>query len=178
MNLTRISSVTLVVLALAGCSKPAAQLTGPSAESSRLAPGLPPIEQSFPPRIRVWTDDGWREAQKQGVFSLAPEYIFDLEIREQQPVMFHWAAQLGGQVIGYRWTVDTEDIVDETPRSGPEDIKHWSTWSFDTSATVGPLPVGLHWVYIEARTKVGFVSLFPIRMQVVAANDPVIIDAR
>jgi hypothetical protein len=179
MHPTRVMSITLVVLALAGCSKPAAQLTGPSSESSRLAPGLPPIEQSSPPRIRVWTDDGWREAQKEGAFSLAPENIFDLEIREGESVTFHWSAQPAGLVVGSRWTLDIEDLVDETPRVGPEDIQHWSQWSSDvTSATVGPLSVGLHWFYIEARTKVGFFSLFPIRLNVVSASESAVQQAR
>lgn len=177
-----LTAAALIVLALAGCSKPAAQqLTGPSTEFSKLAPGLPPIEQSSPPRIRVWTDDGWRESQKVGGISLAPENVFYLEVPEGQAVTFHWSAQPAGQVIGNRWAVDMDgqDISDETPRSDDEtDIRHWSVWSIsETSATVPPLTPGLHWVYIEARTKVGYVSLFPIRLQVLTESEPAIIQA-
>jgi hypothetical protein len=185
MKLNHMPGLALVAFAFAGCSNQTAQLTGPSAPAtadSRLAPGLPPIEQSSPPRIRVWTDDGWRASQKVGIVSLAPEYVFDLEVQEGQAVTFHWSAQPAGQTIGNRWAVDLDgqDIEDNTPRSDDvTDIRHWSVWSLnETTATVPPLTPGLHWVYIEARTKVGFVSLFPIRLTVVSGSDPVISQAR
>jgi len=158
-----------LVLVLAGCSNHRTdQVTAPVMLDSKEAPGLPPLEHSGPVRIRVWTDDGsFREQQPEGVFNLQPESIFHLAIPEQQALTLHWSTQPAGQTSGTRWAVDSQDITDETPRIGPEDIGRWSTWSAsENSVTVGPFPAGIHWVYIEARTKNGYISLFPLQLDV------------
>jgi hypothetical protein len=182
MNPHRMLGLALVVFVLAGCSNKSAQLTGPSApstESSQYEPG-PPVEKASPPRIHAWTDDGWREFQRVGAYSLDPENIFDLEITEQQqPVTFHWSSHPAGLTVGFRWCVDPEDLSDESPRKDETDLGHWSTWSpTETSATVPPFTPGLHWFYIQARTVVGYISIFPIRIQVVSESDPAISQAR
>jgi len=166
-SMPRIVSGVFLVLLLAGCSKPASQLTAPSSESSKLAPGLPPIEQANMPRIHVSTDTGWKQFQSEGSFSL--DVIYDLELPEGQPVTFRWTGHPAGQTIGYRWAVDLETLDDERPRSNDQDITHWSTWSrSETSATIGPFEAGIeHFMYIAAFSNVGYVSLFPIRIRVV-----------
>jgi hypothetical protein len=182
-----VSLVTLV--ALAGCSNQPQQLVGPAQSSARfvaasdpsnvLAESLQPIDRRNYPRIRVWTDDGWRRFQKEGGVSLEPSRIYDLEIPELQPVTFHWAAQPQGQSLGTRWVVDISDILDETPRSGPDDFAHWSAWSAsETSATVGPFDASpdsgvFHWFYVEARDNLGLLSLLTVRMRVLPASDAV-----
>jgi hypothetical protein len=173
-----LAAFVLVTLAIAGCSKPAQQIVGPSRLSSQAIaapeapPGPPPIDDGKYPRIRVWTDDGWRGFQKNGGVSLAPDRIFHLEIPELQAVTFHWSTQPAGASLGTRWALDKGDITDETPRSGPDDVTHWSTWSTtETSATVGPFVTGpdtssSHVFSVEARDNQGFLSLFTVRIQV------------
>jgi hypothetical protein len=133
----------------------------------------PLIERWKSPRISVWTD-GWRRVQAQGGVSLDPSRIYDLEIQEQQVLTLHWSARpmsAQGEIIGYRWAVDLEDLVDETPRSGPDDVHHWSVWSTtETSAAVGPFDAGTHFFYLEARDNLGFISLVSLRLQVVPAS--------
>jgi hypothetical protein len=155
-----------------GPSQPSAEHRAASAPSGVLAP-TPDIVRWEAPRIRVWTD-GWRRFQKEGGVSLDPGRIYDFESAAGQPVTFYWSAlpRTGqGQIIGYRWAVDMDDILDETPRSGPADVTHWSPWSIaETSASVGPFaagpdPLGIHFFYVEARDDMGFVSLFTVRLQ-------------
>ena len=177
----------VVLVVLAGCSnRSSEQLTGPSlsSEFSRVEPGLPPIEQSNPPRIRVWNDDGFRVQQKTGGVSLAPDRIYSVDFPEQEFVTFYWTAIPAGQAVATRWAVDIQDITDETPRFGPGDISHWSAWSAtEASATLGMYDASsdtsvIHHLYIEARNKVGLISLVAIRLRVVSATDPVITRAR
>ena len=187
----RSSAVALVLLAslapLAGCSSPAREILGPSAPAAenvvRSAPSevlAPPlvIDRWKSPRITVWTD-GWRRVQRQPGVSLDPSRVFDFDLPAQQPVTFHWSARpmsAQGEIVGYRWAVDMEDILDETPRSGPDDVAHWSEWSaVQTSATVGPFDAGpdspaTHFFFLEARDNLGFVSLFTVGLQVVPAS--------
>ena len=186
----RSSAVTSVVVvslvtfaALAGCSSRPLEILGPSRPSAEyVAASGPSVVQTPPPlidrwkspRIRVWTD-GWRRFQKEGGVFLDPSRIYDLEIPEQQPVTFHWAAlpmSGQGEILGYRWAVDMVDITDETPRGGPDDFAHWSQWSIaETSATVGPVdPGGDHFFFLEARDNLGFVSLVTVRLQVGPAS--------
>jgi hypothetical protein len=52
------------------------------------------------------------------------------------------------------------DPRDETPRSGPGDVRHWSEWTMATTVELGPFsPVGFkreeHTVYLEARSSTG-----------------------
>ena len=186
-------SVALVSLAtltaLAGCSKRPHEVLGPTGTSAEhvaaserslvLAPPPPDIHRWEAPRISVWTD-GWRRVQREGGVFLTPDRIYDLDIPEQQPVTFHWSAKPRtgrGEIIGYRWAVDMTDITDETPRSGPDDVNHWSAWSTEeSSVTLGPFAadpssVVSHYFFVEARDNVGFFSLFTIRLRVGAASE-------
>lgn len=172
----------LVVAALAGCSSGPAELAGPSRAvvgtahafvdepSEVLAPPVthPPLIHSKPPRIQVWTDD-WRGVRDQGI-SLEPEHIHDLVVAAGEPITFHWSARAmtgPAESVAYRWSLDIEDITDETPRLDESDLAHWSVWSLtETSATVGPFAAGdgTHFFYVEARDDRGFVSLVTIRL--------------
>lgn len=187
-RLPAVASVVLVYLAtlatLAGCSsRRPHEILGPSRSSVENVAGLAPspvvlaqpplIDRWKAPRIRVWTD-GWRVFQREGGVSLEPSRIYDLEIPAQQPVTFHWSAQPRsgqGEILGYRWALDMVDILDETPRSGPDDVSHWSAWSIaETSATVGPFDAGPdHLFFLMARDNIGFVSLVTLRLRVVGA---------
>jgi len=162
----KLAYAALAVLVVAGCSKPA-DVTMPLAEeSSRIVPGIPPLEQSNMPRITIWTDDGFREAAKVGTYALEP--IYDLAIPEGQTVTFHWSAHPTGQLIGTRWKLDPEDLFDEGPRNGDDDLSHWGSWSTsELSATIGPFESGAqHLFYLEAQNKNGLRSLVTVRLNV------------
>lgn len=178
---SRASVVALVSLSiLSGCSSPSRELVGPASQNLAAAePALalappPLIERWKSPRISVWTD-GWRRNQVQGGVSLEPGSINDFEIPEQQAVTFHWSARpksAQGEILGSRWAVDLADILDETPRSGPDDVSQWSTWSLEeTSASVGPFASGNHDLYVQARDNLGFVSMVTVRLRVVATSE-------
>lgn len=187
-----VSSVVFVLFAtftaLAGCSNQPQQLTGPAPSSAGIAAtsdpsrvvAAQPIDQRDYPRIRVWTDDGWRQFQKEGGVSLEPSRIYELDIPELQTVTFHWADQPHGQSRGTRWAVDIVDILDDTPRNGPADFAHWSIWSSsETSATVGPFFTGpdtssFHHFYVEARDNFGLLSLLTVRLRVFPASAGVV----
>lgn len=183
----RSSAGVLVVLALlatlAGCSNRPAEVLGPSPSSTGdvetgnataavQEPPLPPISGWEAPRIRLWTDGGFRRTQDEGGVSLAEDRIWDLIVPAGQPVTFEWSARsMNGRakVTGYRWALDLVDITDETPRSDPGDLAHWSQWSLEErSATVGPFAdsTGPHFFYVEARDRLGFFSLVTVRIRV------------
>src|SRR4029079_3396319 len=78
---------------------------------------------------------------------------------------FNWSAQpTSGRVIrSYRWVLDPVVLDDETPRSGPDDVHHWTERSaLTTSATIGPFSGAAkgetHRLYIEADDDLGGVS--------------------
>jgi hypothetical protein len=176
--------VSLALLAtLAGCSNRPAELVGPTFSSSvdagtrNLAaavqePPLPPIAEWEAPRLRLWTDGGFRQTQDEGGVSLDEDRIWDLVVPAGETVTFEWSARPlngRGKVTGYRWALDLVDILDETPRIDPGDLAHWSVWSLaERSATVGPFedPTAVHYFYVEARDRVGFISLVTVRIQV------------
>ena len=138
---------------LAGCSNQPAEILGPSPSSSGdvetrnvaaavQEPPLPPISGWEPPRIRLWTDGGFRQTQDEGGVFAGEDRIWDVIVPDGESVTFQWSARPmngRGKITGYRWALDIVDITDFTPRSGPGDLAHWSEWSLtEQSATVGP----------------------------------------
>jgi len=84
---------------------------------------------------------------------------------------FNWSAQpTSGRVIrSYRWVLDPVVLDDETPRSGPDDVHHWTERSaLTTSATIGPFSGAAkgetHRLYIEADDDLGGVSVATIEI--------------
>jgi len=153
------------------------------AESDVLLAPPGPLDRWEAPRIRVSTD-GWSREQKVGDVSLAPEAIWDLDLPADQSVTFEWSARPKsrasspprcdtcpkGEITGYRWALDIEDLTDETPRDDEDtDLAHWSTWSLDViSTTIGPFEVGdEHVLSVEARDSKGFLSLVTLRLHFV-----------
>jgi hypothetical protein len=126
------------------------------------------------PRITVF-NEFFSRTQNVGGVSLSPTRIFRIEYPSNTPLTIHWvglATQPGVGIDAYRWALDIEDILDETPRSGPDDLAHWSPWSDETSATIGPFQGSeAHHFYIEARDDFGFISLFTLAIAVVEATD-------
>ncbi len=137
---------------------------------------LRPTLNKLGPRITVF-NEFFQRTQTTGGISLAPSRIIRFEFPADSPITFNWFAEppIGAVINGYRWCVDIEnqDIVNETPRDGEDDIRHWSTWSLnETAATIGPFAGSLdstvvHYFYLEARDNLGFVSLFTIQLTIV-----------
>ena len=173
------------LVTLAGCSSGPAGIVSPSTtEASRsvaLAPAhafetLEPLEVLAPPdpldrwsspRLRVRAH-GWNGVQGEGV-SLDPALFGELEVAAGESAAFSWSARPKagyGDIVAYRWALDIVDITDETPRLGPDDLAHWSSWSAtETSATVGPFDGGgEHLFYVETRDSFGFMTLVVVRI--------------
>jgi hypothetical protein len=103
-------------------------------------------------------------------------WLVELEIPSGDPLTFHWfgTPAPGGPLSGYRWVLDPANLDDETPRSGPADVSHWSAWSLaTTSATVGPFagtngtPAESHDFYVQVRDVNGMVGMGGVRFAVI-----------
>jgi hypothetical protein len=136
-----------------------------------------PTLQSLGPRITL-SSQFYSRTQSTGGIITDPSKIPTIEIPQNTPLAFHWSATTasGSGISGYRWAVDIEggDITNETSRRDDSDVHHWSSWSLgETQATVGPFPGNpdttvQHFLFVEARDQVGFVSLFALRLSVIA----------
>ena len=156
----------------AGAWEPRFQL---DANTLRFKPTL----SNLGPRITV-SSEFFTRTQSSGGISLDPSRISTLEIPPATRLTFQWSAtpNSGSSIAGYRWSVDIEggDIANEKPRVNDDDVHHWSSWSLsEQSATVGPFAGSVdstvnHFLYVEARDQVGFVSLFTLRLSVVVAR--------
>ncbi len=135
-----------------------------------------PQLRNLGPRITL-ANEFFSRTQTTGGISLDPSRIPTIEVPEGVRVGFRWSAlaNTGSTITGYRWALDLAggDITDETPRADDFDINRWSTWSIsETSAGVGPFAgsadtTRTHFMYVEARDDLGFVSLFTLRMNVI-----------
>jgi hypothetical protein len=131
------------------------------------------------PRLEIW-NDFFHYTQNAGGVSLVPARIVTLEVPENLAMTFHWTATpvSGAALSGYRWAVDLPegDITNETPRLDDSDTRHWSTWSLtEVEGRVGPFrgspdSTVTHYLYVEVRDQVGFVTLATVRLPVVAGR--------
>ncbi|MEP7028368.1 MAG: hypothetical protein ABI960_07225 [Candidatus Eisenbacteria bacterium] len=138
-----------------------------------------PTLQNLGPRITV-ESDFFSRTQSTGGISLDASRISTLEIPPGTPLRFQWSAvpNSGSSIAGYRWSVDIAggNIDDETAREDDSDLRHWSSWSLsEQSATIGPFTGSVdstvnHFLFVEARDQVGFVSLFTLRLSVIVAR--------
>ena len=91
------------------------------------------------PRLTLF-NESFKYTYPGGGYQDDPMAYVNVEIPEQQVTTFSW---FGTPVTGlgpviYRWALDPNDIHDETPRSDPSDLGHWSPPSSSaTGATVG-----------------------------------------
>ena len=107
-----------------------------------------------------------------GTYSLDPATWIRLEVAAAEPFRVNWSARTPGsaRVRAYRWTLDIEDLVDNTPRlDEATDLTHWSQPSLSTkSATVGPFAAGeQHFLYVEVEDSRGVKSLATVQLNVV-----------
>jgi hypothetical protein len=98
-----------------------------------------------------------------------PSRYIRVEVPADQPVTFNWFATPppGAAMRRYRWVLDLLDLNDETPRDGQNDWYHWSAWSGNLFANIGPFGPGTHLFFVEAEDNNGLVSLGIIQFTVV-----------
>lgn len=114
-------------------------------------------------------NDFFNYTYKAPVYSTAPQYVIKIEVPAGDPIPINWTAvpfNPGSIVSGYRWTLDIDDLSDQTPRTNERtDLKHWSQQSTTSSATVGPFAGGeTHFFYIEGIDNNGLKSLATVEM--------------
>ncbi|HEY6867049.1 MAG TPA: hypothetical protein VI792_07325 [Candidatus Eisenbacteria bacterium] len=95
-----------------------------------------------------------------------------LEVPVSRPINIRWSADAGklASMKQYRWAMDIARLDDETPRSGPDDVRHWSFPSLAiTSAIVGPFggSDSTHFFYLEAEDNNGLKSLGILSLNVI-----------
>jgi len=97
---------------------------------------------------------------------LDPSWVVHIQAAADQPVVVNWYGipPAGSQMAGYRWALDIADAGDETQRSNPNDLAHWSRWDLArTSVTLNPavLPPasGPRRLFVEAVDGNGLISL-------------------
>src|SRR5262245_42021125 len=111
-----------------------------------------------------------------GGYSTDPASWVELEVVADEPITVNWFGRFrsGAKLHSYRWTLDIEDLFDNTPRiDEATDLSHWSAPSATTqSATVGPFAAGeQHLLYVEVTDTNGYRSLATLHMTVVEASD-------
>lgn len=127
------------------------------------------------PRITMFNEFFLYEYPQGSYEPLNPFRWVNLEVPAGQPITFNWFAEAtdGSAMRSYRWVVDLLDLTDETPRTGLDDIYHWSEKNLGTtSATIGPFAGSdtIRTFYIEAEDINGLVSLGIIKFKVVQAT--------
>ena len=106
-----------------------------------------------------------------GYLNVPGRYVF-LEVPVSKPLTIHWSADPGqfASMKDYRWAMDIQRLDDNTPRSGPDDLQHWSFPSlFTTQATIGPFASSdsTHLFYLEAEDNNGLKSLGILSLKIV-----------
>src|SRR5262249_27540898 len=110
-------------------------------------------------------------------FSRLPQYWIELEVGAGSPITFHWfgTVNAGVSVTGYQWSLDNDDVTDETTRPPDQeqtDLKHWSASpESNTQASVGPFAGNeSHFFYVKAADNNGLKSLAVVHMSVVRSG--------
>ena len=97
---------------------------------------------------------------------LDSNWVIRTQAPADQVLSLNWYAQppVGSMIRAYRWALDIGDIHDETARSYPNDLSHWSRWDAVTQSVKlnpGLLPPasGPRRLFIEAMDINGLTSL-------------------
>jgi len=125
------------------------------------------------PRLTVFSDIFFYNYNP-AVYSSLPQYQIRVEVPAGEELTINWFGEAGegADVRGYRWTLDIDDLSDQTPRTNERtDVRHWSQLSNATSATIGPFGGGeTHLFYIEAEDNNGLKSLATVNLTVVLSD--------
>jgi hypothetical protein len=168
----------VTLMALAGCGN----------QSSILAPGTTQVGRALvaqPADINPGTDNAggpaltlynsdFRYTSRSGGYSTDPQTWVERDVNAGEPFTVNWVGRFrgGARLHSYRWTLDIEDLTDQTTRiDEATDLSHWSQPSASmTSATVGPFTGGeQHLLYVEVTDTNGFRSLATLHLTVVEA---------
>ena len=78
----------------------------------------------------------------------------------------------GCRIASHRWVLDPIDVNADTPRTGANDVRHWSapTNGPSLNADLPPLTAGLHQFIVEATDDQGRRTRFTIELTAVDAN--------
>lgn len=173
MNSHRIKTLVMcVALSLAmSCGRQPAQIVAPepSARSATNAALVRPVDAGGP--MICFSNEFLDFCYPGGGYCVCPEAEVPVEVRPGRIVTMNWSAmpEPGTRIHSYRWAVDIDDVVDETPRiDEATDLRHWSARSRDaTSATLGPWADGeRHRLYVDVMDDQGFRSLGIVRFEV------------
>ena len=160
-------SVALAVLAVddAGATTPYLMLDRNFLQFSVAAPG------SGAPIIHLWSTL-FDFTYPSGGYSVDPSREIPVQVGANVPFTIYWEgfAQPGRLVAASRWMLDG-NVADETPRSGPEDLAHWSAPAAPPAdAHISGLTPGVHRIYVEITDDFGGKSLGIVRIDVVVAT--------
>jgi hypothetical protein len=120
----------------------------------------------------------FRHCFKTGGVSTVESRKRDVELPASTRVAVSWqGTPLPGTVLnGYRWALDIAngDITDESPRANDNDLQHWSSWSLNETQVLLPsfpppaFEGQAHFLYVEVRDNLGFITLMTLRLRPVA----------
>jgi len=173
----KVCATALLLILLAGCGNQHSIL---SPTDTRLASGLAaqsvdtdarPGPFDRPPALTLFNSD-FRYSYREGSYTSDPASWIRLDIVAGESFSVNWTARTPGssRVSFYRWTLDIEDLTDNTPRlDEATDVTHWSQPSLSTTtATAGPFAAGeQHFLYVEVSDTRGVKSLATLLLTVV-----------
>jgi len=168
----------VALMSLAGCGDQPSVLAPTTtqvgrdlvAQSAEINPGT---EYAGGPTLTLYNSD-FRYTSHSGGYYTDPQTWVELDVVAGEPIAVNWFGRFrgGAHLHSYRWTLDIDDLFDETPRiNEATDLSHWSQPNASTtSATVGPFTAGeQHFLYVEVTDTNGFRSLAILHMTVVEA---------
>ncbi len=177
IQLTGLTASTVYVLAVVARDEAGAYEPRFLLDANVLA--FRPSLSNLGPAITV-SNQFFAQTQHGGGVSLAPDRIFDMECPPRVVLHCRWNAvpTQGTSLGGYRWALDLPDgdVSSTVPRKDDSDFQHWSNWALgETGADIGPFNGSVdttvsHFLYVEARDQIGFISLFTLRMRVIVAR--------
>lgn len=110
-----------------------------------------------------------------GGWSSDPRFWIPIEVPTGIAFTVRWSSTTtdGAHVRSYRWSLDNENLLDDTPRTDESlDLGRWSAPSHATSATIGPFhgATQQHFFYVEALDDLGLKSLGIVAITAVQAT--------
>ena len=111
-----------------------------------------------------------------GGYCVCPENEILNKVYANTSVTMSWSAEAspGRTIRKYRWSLDIEDVTDETPRINEDtDLQHWSMWSATAvPVTLGPWSEGeQHVLYVDVEDDMGYRSLGMVKFDSRGSRD-------
>jgi len=90
----------------------------------------------------------------------------------EQLLTFHWdGLPPAGRAVETRWALDLANPNDDTPRSGPDDLAHWSAFTTGTGTAAFTLTAyGRHDLWIDARDDFGSFTTVVVKIDAFQAT--------